>query len=177
MKKILLTSITIIIFIFIFTLFCQEFTYVGAGKCKICHKSEKRGKQFPIWEEGKHSKSFVPLTTDEVKAEVPNAPENPNCLQCHSPLYEKAPQLKEEGITCEVCHGSGSAYKKLSIMKNREESAKNGLIIYDSPEAINKMCLTCHENAHQQPFDFDAAWQKIKHPVPKKAGKNIKEGN
>ena len=40
-------------------------------------------------------------------------------------------------------------------MKNREESVKNGLIVYDSPEAIKKQCLSCHENAHAKPFDFD----------------------
>ena len=166
MKKILLIAIVLIAFVFIISLFSQDFTYVGVGKCKICHKSDKRGKQFPIWEESKHSKSFATLTSEEVKAKVPDAPENPKCLKCHSPLYEKATELKEEGITCEVCHGPGSAYKKLSIMKSREESIKNGLITYDSAEAIKNQCLTCHEMAHDKPFDFKAAWEKIKHPVP-----------
>jgi len=166
MKKELLILIVLITFAFIISLFSQDFTYVGVGKCKICHKSEKRGRQFPIWEGIKHSKSFAALTSEEVKAEVPDAPENPECLKCHSPLYEKAPELKEEGITCEVCHGPGSAYKKLNIMKSREESIKNGLLTYDSIEAIKNQCLTCHEMAHDKPFDFEAAWEKIKHPVP-----------
>jgi len=168
MKKILFILIAVAVFLFISILFSQEFTYVGAGKCKICHKTEKQGKQFLIWEESKLSKSFLALTSDEVKAKVPDAPENPECLKCHSPLFEKAPELKEEGITCEVCHGPGSAYKKLSIMKSREESVKNGLIVYDSPEAIKAQCLTCHEMAHDKPFDFNAALGKIKHPVPEK---------
>jgi hypothetical protein len=166
MKKVHIILIALIAFVSIISLFSQESTYVGVGKCKTCHKSEKRGKQFPIWEESKHSKSFAALTSEEVKAKVPDAPENPNCLKCHSPLYEKAPELKEEGITCEVCHGPGSAYKKLSIMKSREESVKNGLIIYDSLEAIKAQCLSCHENAHEKTFDFEAAWEKMKHPVP-----------
>ena len=74
MKKVILISVIGIFLISIISLFSQEFTYVGAGKCKICHKTEKQGKQFPLWEERKHSKSFAPLTTEEVKAKVPDAP-------------------------------------------------------------------------------------------------------
>lgn len=168
MKKILLAALFLTVLILTASLLSQEFTYVGAGKCKICHKTEKQGRQYPIWEEAKHSKSFQALTSEEAQAEVPDAPENPKCLKCHSPLHEKAPELKEEGITCEVCHGPGSAYKKLKIMKSREESAKNGLILYDTPEKKKALCLTCHENAHEKPFDFESAWEKIKHPVPEK---------
>ena len=90
MKKALLILMIGIPLIFIISLFSQEFTYVGAGKCKICHKTEKQGKQFPLWEERKHSKSFAALTTEEVKAKVSDAPENPKCLKCHAPLFEKA---------------------------------------------------------------------------------------
>jgi len=167
MKRAFLIIIISVGIIFITNLFSQEFTYVGASKCKICHKTEKRGKQFLIWEESGHSKSFTALTSDKAKADAPDAPDNPKCLKCHSPLSEKAAELKEEGVGCEVCHGSGSAYKKLSIMKSTEESIKNGLIAYDSPDAIKKQCLTCHENAHEKTFDFNAAWAKIKHSVPK----------
>ena len=168
MKKVLLISIIGIFLISIISLFSQEFNYVGAGKCKICHKTEKQGKQFPLWQKRKHSKSFAALTTEEVKAKVPDARDNPECLKCHAPLFEKAPELKEEGVICEVCHGPGSMYKKLSIMKSREEAVKNGLILYESAEAIKKQCLTCHDMAHEKPFDFEAAWEKVKHAVPEK---------
>jgi len=166
MKKALLSMVVVIGIIFISSLFSQEFTYVGAGKCKVCHKTAKQGEQYPKWEASKHSKSFLALTTEEAKANVADAPDNPQCLKCHGPLHEKAAELKEEGMTCEVCHGPGSAYKKLSVMKNREESVKNGLIVYGSPDEIKKQCLTCHESAHDKPFDFAAAWDKIKHPRP-----------
>lgn len=173
MKKVLPLLIICAAIFFIISLFSQEFTYVGAAKCKICHRSEKQGKQFPIWEESTHSKSIAALSSSEAPARakdmgVDNPTESPECLKCHAPLFEKAPELKEEGVTCEICHGPGSAYKKLSIMKSREESVKNGLILYDSPEAIKKQCLSCHENAHGKPFDFEAKWTKIKHPVPEK---------
>lgn len=174
MKKffIILTIFTAIIFL-INLIFSQEFTYVGAGKCKICHKSENRGKQFLIWEESKHYKSFLALTSEKIQEKarelgLENPAENEKCLKCHAPLFEKASEFKKEGITCEICHGPGSAYKKLSIMKSREESVKNGLRIYQSPEEIKALCLTCHENAHEKSFDFDSYWRKIKHPVPEK---------
>ncbi|NIM58012.1 MAG: cytochrome C554 [Candidatus Aminicenantes bacterium] len=171
MKKVLFIAIVLIAFVFIISLFGQDFTYVGAAKCKTCHKSEKRGKQFPIWEESKHSKSFAALSSPDASAKaqeagVENPVESPKCLSCHAPLSDKAADFKEEGVTCEVCHGPGSAYKKLNIMKSREESVANGMVAYESPDAIKKHCLSCHENAHEKSFDFDAAWEKIKHPVP-----------
>lgn len=172
MKKVSFILLAIITIIFVSTLFSQEFTYVGAVKCKLCHKSEKQGQQFPLWEAMKHSKSFAALASDKAKevaqeAGVDNPAESPNCLKCHDPFSEKAPELKEEGVGCEVCHGPGNAYKKLSVMKDHAESVKNGMTEYGSPEAIKKHCLTCHENAHETTFDFDASWEKIKHPRPK----------
>jgi len=165
-KTVLLIGILLIIVPFM--LFSQDFTYVGAAKCKICHKSEKQGQQYPLWEATKHSKSFSALISEDAKALAADAPENEKCLKCHAPLAQKAPELKEEGVTCEVCHGPGSEYKKMSIMKDQAEAVKNGLILYGSAEAIKAQCLSCHENPHDKPFDFDTAWEKVKHPVPEK---------
>jgi len=172
MKKVILLAVVFIGIIFISSLFSQEFTYVGAAKCQMCHKTEKQGQQFPLWEARKHSKSYQALTSDKAKevaqaAGVDNPAESPGCFKCHAPLAEKAPELKEEGVGCETCHGPGSAYKKMSVMKDHAESVKNGMTEYGSPEAIKKHCLTCHENAHETTFDFEAAWEKIKHPRPK----------
>jgi hypothetical protein len=148
----------------------QSFTYIGAAKCALCHKTEKQGQQFPKWEALKHSKSFAALSSPEAAQAmgVAKPVEDPKCLGCHAPLADKAPELKAEGVSCEFCHGPGSAYKTLTIMKSREESAKNGLILYANPEAIKAQCLKCHENAHGKSFDFAAAWEKVKHPVPAK---------
>ncbi|MFC2170004.1 multiheme c-type cytochrome [Acidobacteriota bacterium] len=170
MKKLFCLIGTLVILI-PFALIAQDFTYIGAGKCKICHKTEKQGKQHPIWEESKHSKAFQTLSTpaaaEQAKEKgLTNAAESAECLKCHAPLFEKAAELNAEGVTCEACHGPGSAYNKLSIMKSREESVNNGLIAYDSDDAIKKQCLTCHD---AEKFDFNAAWEKIKHPVPEKS--------
>lgn len=174
MKKIALLMGISIVCILATNLISQDFTYVGAAKCKMCHKSEKSGQQHPLWESRKHSKSFTALTTDaaatiaaESGVEGPAA-DSPKCLKCHGPLYEKAADFKQEGVNCEACHGPGSAYKKMSIMKDHAQAVANGMTEYGSPEAIKKQCLSCHESAHGKAFDFAAAWEKVKHPRPEK---------
>ena len=152
--------------------FGQEFVYVGAQRCKTCHRSEQRGKQYILWENSRHAKSYEVLFTDSAQEQAKkqnlekHPSESPECLKCHGPLNETAPEIKAEGVTCEVCHGPGSGYKKISIMKNKEEAIKNGLIVYESAEDIKTKCRTCHQS---ETFDFDSSWEKIKHPIP---GKN-----
>ncbi len=152
-------------------LWSQTFTYIGAAKCAVCHKTESQGKQYPIWQEAKHSQSLAALSTPQAAeyakaANVQNPVESPDCLKCHSPLYEKALELKAEGVSCEVCHGPGSEYKKLNIMKDQALARQNGLVAYDSQDAVKKQCLTCHANAHGKSFDFATAVEKIKHNKP-----------
>ena len=155
----------------IFSLFGEEFTYVGAQRCKTCHKSENRGKQHNLWENSKHAKSFEVLFTDTALEEAKkqklgkHPSESPECLKCHGPLYERAPEIMAEGVTCEICHGPGSGYKKISIMKNKDEATKYGLAVYDSVEAVKTKCQTCHQS---ETYDFDSSWEKIKHPIPGK---------
>lgn len=167
-----LASLTVAAFCLLFMpLLSQEFTYVGATKCQICHKTESQGQQYPIWQKSKHAASFQALSSPEgtaiaQAAGVQNAPESANCLRCHAPLFDKAPEVKGEGVTCEVCHGPGSEYRKLSIMKDRTAAVKNGLLVYQSPGAIRQQCLACHANAHGKSFDFAAAYEKIKHLKP-----------
>ena len=166
MNKFLSITIVFFISIFVVSLFSQEFTYVGAAKCKMCHKTEKQGEQFPKWEARKHSKSYTALTTDKAKELSDNPTGDEKCLKCHVPLAGKADEFKEEGVSCEVCHGAGSDYKKLTVMKDHEKAVAAGMIDYPDEEAIKKLCLSCHENAHDKPFDFSAAWEKVKHAKP-----------
>lgn len=151
----------------------QEHAYVGAQKCAMCHKSEAQGRQFSIWQDSRHAKSYEVLASPKAaeaakSMNVSKPAEDPQCLKCHAPLADKAPELKAEGVSCEVCHGPGADYRKLNIMKDKAEAVKNGLILYGSADAIKAQCLKCHENPHGIKFDFDAAWAKIKHPVPAK---------
>ena len=146
-------------------------TYVGAGKCKECHRTNSQGRQYPIWESSKHAQAYksVKEETDKQAAAsgITPAPEpSPECLKCHAPQAEKAPELAAEGVTCEVCHGPGSNFKKLNVMMNHDESVKNGLVAYASADAVKTFCLTCHVNVHGKTFDFAAAWELVKHPKP-----------
>jgi hypothetical protein len=149
-------------------LLAQDFVYVGSAKCQICHKTESQGQQYPIWQKSEHATSFQDLSRPDAQKLASDAPTNAKCLACHAPLADKAPELKAEGITCEVCHGPGSEYKKLSLMKNKDEAVKNGLILYANAEAIKAQCLKCHQNAHNKAFDCTAYWDKIKHAIPQK---------
>ncbi len=168
MKKIIPMIFLLAAMALVFNLYSQDATYAGAAKCKMCHKSEKQGEQFPKWESRKHSKAFEALTTDAAKEIAADAPDNPKCLKCHAPLAEKNAELKAEGVGCEACHGPGSAYKKMSIMKDHAQAVGAGITEYKSEEDIKKQCLTCHEGAHDKPFDFAAAWAKVLHAIPGK---------
>ncbi len=149
----------------------QDRKYAGASACKLCHKAELQGRQFVIWQDSAHARSFASLSTEAGAAVakdmgVADPASSPHCLGCHAPLAAQAPELKAEGVTCEVCHGAGSAYKKLNIMQDRAKAVQNGLVVYPDASAVQASCLACHESAHGTVFDFETAWQAIKHPVP-----------
>jgi hypothetical protein len=151
----------------------QDRTYVGSSACKLCHKSEQQGRQYTIWESSAHARAFASLSTDKAaeigKARgVANPAESPQCLGCHAPLAAKVPALKAEGVTCEVCHGAGSAYRKLNVMQDKAKAVENGLILYADAAAVEAHCLKCHQSSEGPAFDFKKAWDKIKHPRPAK---------
>lgn len=151
----------------------KERNYVGASACKLCHKAELQGRQFVLWESSLHAKSFADLSSAKA-AEIGKGlgvavpAESPQCLGCHAPLAAKASEFKAEGVTCEVCHGPGSQYRKLNIMQDKTKAVENGLVLYGGPAAIEAHCLACHQNPHGKPFDFAKAWEIVKHPVPAK---------
>jgi len=141
--------------------FAQDFKYIGAVKCKMCHNKADKGAQYNKWAEGPHAKAMESLKGDEVN--------DPKCLKCHSTVggIDKSlvASIKvKEGVSCESCHGPGSAYKNNTVMKSREKSIEKGLIL---PE--EKVCLTCHndESPHFKGFDFDEYVAKIAHDNPK----------
>ncbi len=156
MKKLLMVGM--IVFVFCGLTFSAD--YIGAKKCKMCHKSEKKGKVYGKWMESTHAKAFETL---KKKGED----KNPKCLECHTTAFNKggykigdANAAKFEGVQCEVCHGAGSAYKKMSIMKDKAKSIENGLIVPD--EAL---CKKCHNKNSPtfKGFNYKEALKKIDH--------------
>ena len=111
-----------------------EPTFIGAKKCKLCHKTE-----YTSWETLAHSKAFDRLKPEEQA--------DPECLKCHA----TGGSAEMPGVQCESCHGPGSDYKGLKVMKDHEASVAAGLIV--PSEAT---CKGCHEGAPHEvkPFDF-----------------------
>jgi len=71
-----------------------------------------------------------------------------------------------QGVQCESCHGPGSEYKKLEVMKDPEQSMAKGLIVHKEKE---EFCNNCHnpESPTFFEFDYDPMWEMIAHPKPK----------
>jgi len=90
-----------------------QHTYLGAEKCgKMCHKVE-----FTSWSASKHAKAFESLKpADQAKAD---------CVGCHVTGGKK----EMPGVQCEECHGAGSDYNKLAVMKDKAKAVAAGLIV------------------------------------------------
>ncbi len=157
--------------------FAQQ-SFVGVQTCTMCHKSEKQGKQLSIWENSQHSKAYETLLTEKAdkiakeKGFETKAAETAECLKCHTSGYNADASLLgkkfkiEQGVQCETCHGPGSDYKSIKIMKDKEKAVAKGLILYEKPE---ELCVTCHndESPFYKKFNFEKSWAEIKHTIPK----------
>lgn len=183
---IIILSFSFFILISVFKVEAQEktatkktFSYGGVATCKACHLTKKSGAQFKIWKAGPHAKTYETLGTAEAKEVgkklgVEDPQKSEKCLECHVTAYGmdanlKGPKLTlEEGISCEVCHGPGSAYKGRKVMKDiyegKVEGAKYGLI-----KPTEEECVQCHNKKSPsfKAFKFDEMVAKIAHPKPK----------
>jgi len=156
----------------------KQHKYIGAAKCKMCHKKEKKGLQYEIWQSSAHSKAYELLGTPEAmevakKRGIENPQEDANCLRCHTAGYDAPSELRgrkfdiTEGVGCEACHGAGGDYYKSKVMKGlragRIEYADVGLVKPDE-----STCRQCHNSDSPTPkeFVFKEMWAKIAHPIP-----------
>ncbi len=111
-------------------------TYVGAKKCKMCHKV-----QYTSWESTHHAQA-----TDAAKKGVEGRAYEAACLKCHATNADE----NLPGVQCEACHGPGSDYKKMSIMKDLEKAMANGLL-----EVTQSTCDGCHTgDDHSKKVNF-----------------------
>jgi hypothetical protein len=158
----------------------DDYIYTGLKKCKMCHKSAKIGGQFGVWEKGPHAQAFADLTSEAGLAKakelgVENPAEADACLKCHSTGHAakaeaKVKVLAASGVSCEACHGPGSAYMKkktmVAITAGTLDGATVGLIT--QTEAV---CLNCHcadNPGHKGEFDFEKFVKQIAHPLAEK---------
>lgn len=163
----------IIFFLIVPMIMSAQNKYVGAKMCGMCHKGEKKGSQLEIWQKSKHAQAFKTLSSDTAiaiaKAQgLKKSPsESAECLECH--VITSDVKIMQDGVQCETCHGPGSAYKSMAIMKDKVKAVAAGLVLYKDTTAIIKKCETCHNDKSPtfKEFDFKAMWAKIKHPIPK----------
>lgn len=151
--------------------------YIGVAKCGMCHKTEAKGNQLGQWQKSAHAKAFETLASEkalaiakEKKLDKPPQ-ESDACLKCHVTGHGKPAThfdvsfKKEDGVGCESCHGPGSDYKAMNVMKDRALSVAAGLVIPDE-----KSCTVCHnaESPTFKSFDYKTMLAKVAHPYPKK---------
>ncbi len=153
----------------------QNFKYIGASKCKMCHVKPTTGSQYNVWKDGPHARAMETLSGEEAKKiatemGIENPATDPACIKCHSTVGHIEESLvatlkMEEGVSCESCHGPGSRYKSNAIMKKPEMAMKNGLI-----EPTEEMCISCHneESPTYIPFNYEERVAEIAHPRPAK---------
>lgn len=138
-----------------------KYDYLGVIICKMCHAKDG---VYPSWEKTPHAVAWTKV--DSVKA---TAEQQKVCANCHATGTTAKGELLTN-VQCEACHGPGSAYSKLNIMKDTKLAMENGLILPDSAT-----CVKCHDKS-KAPKEYHAvmpekfAFSKMKakgvHAVP-----------
>ena len=146
--------------------------HIGAFACGTCHKGPGMGYQFSKWRMSAHGRAFAVLATEEAyeiarKQGIEGGPQHSDaCLKCHATAYHDPAGGQEpsysiyEGVGCEACHGAGSDYAQEARMIDPRAVRAAGL-----KEVTQQTCLACHADAHDKPFDYEAALAQIAHPT------------
>ncbi|MDZ7371504.1 MAG: cytochrome c family protein [candidate division KSB1 bacterium] len=153
--------------------------YVGSKKCMMCHKGASQGDQYGKWLASPHAKAFETLKSDKSKEVakklgIADPLKADQCLICHvtghaSPASARAEgfDATAEGVGCEACHGPGSLYKSMSVMRALREGRQDPKQV--AFENGKESCLRCHneKSPTYRPFDYAVQWPKIAHMIPK----------
>lgn len=133
--------------------------YVSSNKCKTCHL-----KEYKSWLETPHAKGLATLSavSAEKAAEIATklgvklegaADKSEACLQCHVtghgqpggyPGADSTKTAGLSGVTCENCHGPGSAH--VAAAKEAKKAAINGKV-------GENFCKQCHTPTMSPKFD------------------------
>jgi hypothetical protein len=109
-------------------------TYVGAGKCKVCHLEA-----YDSWKTTVHARALSRLGAEDAR--------DSTCLRCHTTGFgdggygTEGTVIDLAGVQCEACHGAGSLYSRSSVMRQSKLSRELGLFDVDSTA-----CATCHND-------------------------------
>jgi hypothetical protein len=121
-------------------------TILGPGKCTSCHDHDKQ-KQWA--DKDTHTKALEQLEDAKAKkyvaalglADAYNL-KGP-CVACHATVFNNDANA---GVSCETCHGPGSAYLEPHQKKgSHAESVRLGLVnTRESYAAWGNLCINCH---------------------------------
>ncbi|NLP09261.1 cytochrome C554 [bacterium] len=163
----------------VIALAAQTPQYVGTNKCKMCHMSKAKGDAYGIWKASKHAAAYTTLASPESQAiakkiGIADAQKCPQCLKCHVTGHSSPPSAKADsyeladGVGCETCHGAGSLYKEMKVMRALQAGTQDAKAVGYS-KGDKRQCVSCHnpESPTYKPFKLEEAYQKIAHPTPK----------
>ena len=155
--------------------------YVGVKVCASCHRGEGMGNQYGKWLLSRHSKAHAMLARPEAPriTRLSGIPQKPRdsavCLGCHATGTEAEDWEKDDtfrgtdGVQCEMCHGPGSEYMPIEVMRNRKAAMAAGLRM-----PTRNDCRACHQEKGSHTlvlgkagFDVDKAWGRISHRSPR----------
>ena len=82
-------TIAILVFFAGGALMAQNFKYIGASKCKMCHVKPATGEQYNVWLKGPHAGAMKTLASEESKKiaselGIADPTTDPACIKCHS---------------------------------------------------------------------------------------------
>ena len=154
--------------------------FIGATRCRTCHRKEEDGAQYDKWASSPHANAFNTLATDEAKAiaaekGIADPQKAGECLQCHVTGHGAAAEMlgdkydAAEGVTCESCHGPGGDYYKKSTMEGIAAGDIDGATVgFMKPTA--ETCTGCHNEKSPTftAFNYEEQVAKIAHPNPNK---------
>jgi len=157
----------------------SKFKYIGSKACMPCHLTPKSGAAYKIWQASAHAKAFATLATPAAKEiaqkkGIADPQKDEKCMKCHDAAFgvaaaQLAPSFKPgEGVGCEVCHGPGSDYKTMQVMKDIDTGKIKGEAV-GLLKGDEKTCVKCHnaESPSFKGFNFAEMSKKIAHPTPK----------
>jgi len=146
-----------------------SFTFKGTEFCMRCHRSEQSEwcdqPTSAAWRHDAHSRSHLALVSTNPRTRAMEealgikAAQTASCIACHT--HSPAEPSPEEsiadddnrffhsGISCETCHGAGSAYFEPHLHASwrflpTAEKARQGMADLRDPVTKARNCLGCH---------------------------------
>jgi hypothetical protein len=162
--------------------------FIGADKCKNCHRAEASGDQFGSWQKSAHAKAFATLATDKAKEVgkakgIADPQKSDQCLKCHVTAFGVAADMIKKGfdashgVQCESCHGPGEQHLKARFAAAAKAGGEEGAVAayQEIPEgemiaAVDPAtCVACHnpESPTFKPFCIHARAAAISHLDPR----------